>query len=1015
MVFTGDLVHAAGLDLHDDAYDFLLDRVSKVTGCSDERIFIAAGNHDLSWSGLEKFADEMRAWRSMFGQPDEMTRLNELYEVAAVDTAVAAKFANYLELERYLDGGGRRSTRRMSNSFVTVYHLDALNIDMVIFNTSIFSTGGHRGFAKDERNLAVPEYAVIEAVKCLTPGSLRIFVTHHPFAMLSEPSARYLENEITKHANIHLFGHMHDPQPKKIVGLTGEVLSDQAGALFVSRKTYYSGYALITYDRSNGNSETLVRSYFKERNEFDEGIDVIEEGRWWSSNQARSHFRRIAVPVDDIAFRAHLAGLALDGLKAREDAVGGEGDLHFRFVPPPMRLTFIQDVTGEGKSEIETSVSIDDMVISDTNFIVYAKPEYGRTTLLKEMRYRLLANASKVRFPRLPVFLDFADITSNAENLLRKARAGAEATPPQNDVESLLKLGHACVLVDDVNFSDVARMRVLRAFVERFPKARYALSSPQSSATKVGAFVDPQMPVRFEFVEIREFRRNDMRQLLAKEERCTDVEGWLDRLQNEFREINLPFTAANGTILIEILSEKYNFTPINRAVLMEQFVDSTLRKAAIEQSRRAIFDYTNKTDLLSYIASWMARNNDYVPLKESVRGEMKSYIDSKGLNAPLDSLLTEFLSARIFIDKTENRVSFRYRGVMEYFIALRMTTDVDFKDWILEESRYLIFINEILYYAGKLRNDAALLDLVAQRHSRIMTELAVEGGDGDLGQLDTIQLPLDKQNESVDTVAREFASPPLSQEERDAELEGNLPEDAEDRQEVSRPTVEEASDRVIFSLLLYSGLVKNMELVSDAQKRIHLSAIWKAWGLVLVTALRFAPRLARERRVRINGALYEVQAPQGMTDTVLLRNLMLRLPHVHIRMISGALGTEKLERQLTEATTEERGEAKIIDLMRVGLIADLRLASTPEAVKLLALKLRGNTYLLWSLIVHVSELRRLNRVKEEHFRKLEEPLAGAIANLKGGSRKQRDEEKRRQINRLAKDRLVLTIEREQDP
>jgi hypothetical protein len=59
----------------------------------------------------------------------------------------------------------------------------------------------------------------------------------------------------------------------------------------------------------------------------------------------------------------------------------------------------------------------------------------------------------------------------------------------------------------------------------------------------------------------------------------------LDRLQGEFKEINLPFTAANGTILIEILSEKYNFTPINRSVLMEQFVDSTLRKAAVEQKQ----------------------------------------------------------------------------------------------------------------------------------------------------------------------------------------------------------------------------------------------------------------------------------------------------------------------------------------------------------------------------------------------------------------------------------------------
>jgi hypothetical protein len=175
--------------------------------------------------------------------------------------------------------------------------------------------------SNETSNLAVPEYAVMKAVNALTTGSLRIFVTHHPLGMLSEQTARYLEGEISKHANVHLFGHMHDPQPKKIIGLKGAVLSDQAGALFVARKDYYDGYTLITLDRSIDQAEILVRSYYKDRNEFDEGVDVIEGGRWWSSQNAREHFRKIAAPVHDAKFRAHLSGPALTGLRARELAV----------------------------------------------------------------------------------------------------------------------------------------------------------------------------------------------------------------------------------------------------------------------------------------------------------------------------------------------------------------------------------------------------------------------------------------------------------------------------------------------------------------------------------------------------------------------------------------------------------------------------------------------------------------------------------------------------------------------
>lgn len=1014
VMFTGDLVHAAGIDGHDDAYDFLLDRVSKATGCSDERIFIAPGNHDLSWTGLQRFGDDTRAWRAILGTDEETSRFNELHEAKAFDAAVADKFSNYLDLESYLSTGSRQNARRLTNAFVTVDHVDSLDVDIVTFNTAVLSTGGHKAYDRDERNLVVPEYAVMDAVGALNPSSLRIFVTHHPLAHLSEQSARYLEGEIAKHAHVHLFGHMHDPQPRSVSGLRGNVLSDQAGAIFTQRKKYYNGYALITLDRESGHSETLLRSYFADRDEFDEGTDVIKEGRWWPSQAAREHFRKIATPVDQIAFREYLSSHALSALVEREQKSEGESDTHERFVAPPLRRTFIQESTGdETKIQVETQIRFQDVVDGDTNLIFYARAEYGRTTLLKELRFRLLSEARSVGFPRIPVLIDFSDIGSNADNMLRKAKGGCEATPAGNDLESLLKLGHACVMIDDVIFNDGRRMKIVRDFVERYPKARYVISSPQYSATKMGASVDPELPVRFEFVEVLELRRNDMRQLLKNDDRCTDVEGWLDRLQDEFREINLPFTAANGSILIEILAEKYNFTPINRSVLMEQFVDSTLRKAAIEQSRRETFDYTNKTSLLSSIAAWMARNDNYVPSREAVRSEMRDFIDNIGLNVPLDDLLGEFLAAKIFIDRSDDRISFRYRGVLEYFIALQMTMDAAFKEWVLAEERYLRYVNEIQYYAGKLRNDAGLVDLIAERHKTLMSDTMTGFETLDLNQLDSIVLPADEED-TISVLEREIASPPLSQAEKDAELETEFPKDAEDRQEVFRPRIQEGGDKFLLSLFLYSGLIKNMEMIADGIKRRHLSEIWRGWSILLIASLRLAPRLAKERRIRINGALYEVQAPHGMSDTTLLRKMMLMLPHVHVKLLSGALGTDKLERQLSEPSSENDVEPKIYDFFRTSLIADLKLPSTPKAASALTNRFRHNQYLLWSFVVHLGELRRLDRVRKEHYAKLEAPIAEAIANLRGKLGADQRKEVSKQLARLAKERLMLTMKKDRD-
>ena len=553
ILFTGDLVQAASIDPHDEAYDFFIEKVSKATGTSDDRIFLTPGNHDLSRSVTEAASDRHREWRGDLGKSDEMTVLNRRFEAGEYDGLVKGKFEAFDNLEIYLRGDDHEQGRVMENAFVRVDRVDALNMDIVTFNTAVLSTGGSDKFDGDERNLAVPEYAVMEAVKALTPGSLRIFTTHHPLSSLSEASSRYLEDQIAEHAHYHLFGHMHDPKPRSVSALRGEVFTDQAGAIFTARREYYNGYSLITIDRATEHTEVLIRSYYKERNEFDEGTDIHEGGRWYKNNEARQHFRKIAAPVNFDRFRFHLGGEFKARLDEDNAAPGGDAELHQRFVEPPLMKTSIIDAkTTDAPAEIQVPVMFDDLVGNSRNAIIYARPEYGRTSLLRELRHRMVRDIEDTEFPRLPIIIDFSQVAQNVSRVLGLVRGSAAPLPEGQDAEGLLKLGHICVMIDDVHFEDNKRMRILRDFVKAYPKPRYILSSNWDAVYRFGAKVNPEMPVRFDFIELQELKRRNMRQLITKFENCDDVEGWLDRLQDQFREINLPFTAANGTILLEI-------------------------------------------------------------------------------------------------------------------------------------------------------------------------------------------------------------------------------------------------------------------------------------------------------------------------------------------------------------------------------------------------------------------------------------------------------------------------------
>jgi len=1004
VIFSGDLVNWGGVDSHADAYDFLLARVAGATGCSDERTFIAPGNHDLSQAAVTTAKAIHEEWRGAANDTDAM---NSWFEKNAFDDISQAKFGAYFELERYMSEGSLRHR----NQFVSVYRIDALNIDVVVVNTAMLSVGGHKDFPKDEGLLAVPEYALLDAASALTVGSYRIYVTHHPFEMLSETGARLLRRSIEENANVHLFGHMHDPESRNTVGFKGQLFSDQAGAVFTQRTKAYIGYSLISVDRQTNYYETHLRTYFDDRKAFDEARDVLPNGKFHSSQEASQFWRTVATPVDDRAFRVHLAGSALNALRAEMEENGADWEAHERFVSPPLKRTFVQTAASdEVKSTVESPVVFDDFVDDEGNAIIYASAEYGRTTVLKELAFRMLSDAETVRFPRLPIMVDFADVKQNVSNLFRVVRGRAPEAPEGIDVASLLKLGHACLLFDDVHFADLRRMQILRDFVKTYPKARYVFSAPKSSAAPFGAHVNPEMPIHFDFVELCVLRRRDMRQLVVKFNGCRDVDVVLDRLQSEFQEINLPFTAANGSILMSIYEVQSGFRPINRSVLIEQFIDTTLKKAALEQSRRETFDYANKTALLAHVAGWMAKQNDYTPTFQEVTSVMKAYLDRLGLNAPLTDLMAEFFQARIFVTKPDDRLSFRYRAVLEYFIALQMSVDQMFKTWVMDEDRYLQFVNEIQYYAGKLRNDADVLDEIGRRFEAVIVEVEGEGKPFDPHQLETIRLP-GKDGELANDLLEQHLEKPLTEEERDEELETELPQDVEKRQEVFRPEIKDPGQKLLVALVLYSGVLKNMELVDDDRKRRHLAALWRGWSVFWLLSLMIVPEIARHRRFRINGVLYELKAPHGMSDAELARIMSLQMPTNIGQMVAANLGTEKLERQLVEPRLDDTTDPLAFEFLRTALVADLKLAATPGSIKSALDRFRPSPYLSEALVWKVAELRRMDRIAQPHLDAIRAPVAGALADLRGGSKKDRENEKQRQLRRFDQEKLMFKMKR----
>ena len=76
--------------------------------------------------------------------------------------------------------------------------------------------------------------------------------------------------------------------------------------------------------------------------------------------------------------------------------------------------------------------------------------------------------------------------------------------------------------------------------------------------------------------------------------------------------------------------------------------------------------------------------------------------------------------------------------------------------------------------------------------------------------------------------------------------------------------------------------------------------------------------------------------------------------------------------------------------------------------------LKDSKYLLEAMISHLVDLRRMNVLRDGELKKIEEPLALAFANLRGGSHSDKVNEKRRQLARLGRERLMIEVKRARD-
>jgi len=1007
-LFSGDVSNTGDEEHFVCALGQLL-RILESAGLDESRLIVCPGNHDAdrrvvgpNLTALQSFRNSARkreGANALLNDPDFLKYTSSTFNCFK---SLAEEFSRDAIVHR--------------DVFCTVYFLRSASI--VAINTALLTSTGLSEGLDDRGALAFPEATLVRAIKECPQGVPIIVMGHHPLEFFNDVHSSMLLRIFSEHAVAYFCGHLHDPVPKAVRSLNGNLFISQGGALY-EQSQYWNGYVTISADLERGYFKGTFRRWWEPRREFSCAEDIADNGIFYSSEEAARHWTNLPAPLNKSALEAWRTTVLFPIILKEYNECLTSLRLEDVFVQPEFErdVIFRKETDEKIGSQIE-AVTFEKLLNENYNCVISSPKETGKTTVLKQLALSLARREISDPKASIPVLVNFGSFRHHRTSIETLVKQRLPSLPPGSTALGLLEKGLVTLLIDEVDFRSIERRDGMLTFFATYPKCRYILTS--STTFVESAALQPEISPVVPFVRVR-MRSMRPRQLLALIENHgtrdpLKADQLLERVTRDASALNVPLTAVTSTFFIQIFREQPDDTPINQAALVERYIEMLLQKFAPRELLPATFNFKNKVDLLSVIAEHMARLRKYDVEQNEFLGLILLYLREYGLKFKASDILRYLIESKVLECDGDN-VRFRLRIFFEFFLATRMREDSVFREFVFSEENYLSYPNEISFYSAITLRDKQRIDEIYQRFLTIGARVSQNAADGSplVRYLETVEEP-DPTATEDDLLAmqEQIRSPMQAVEDRRALLEGEGAEVVEaNSQEVIRPKFVADEDIWLAQLVLLSTMLKHMELISDQDKRRMLSGVLDGWLRFTANSLGIVGTLAKERRVVFNGVTYISLLGEDLTVGEVARRITLTMPIAVAKLASLFLGTEKLQLQLEEGLGTE-AEPVSRQFFRFAILSDLMVDNLAESAEKVEKSIRGYRYLTHVFSRKLYEVAVRYRLPDKQLARIRSMVGDLITNLSGVTPKESNNKKVRILRGLERQRLIAYV-RKSDP
>jgi hypothetical protein len=874
IIFSGDLTWSGSKAEFAQAQELLLYPLQALTGCSREQIVLVPGNHDVCRCLIDEYAETgwAQATQTREGAMGLMDNEQALARATERLASWHAFVEAYYEDTDVLDIGSLARAHRLE--------IQGTQVGIAALNSAWRASG-----PLDKGRLLIGERQLLPALEAIDGLDMPLVAVHHPLDWLALFDLDATRAEFASRGVMVLSGHEHLSEPMSVNTAGGQVVHSRAGSLF-SSLGYNNGYSLVDVAPRDGESDFVLRTWWPDRREWDEGGDRAHRGRvqlpWPSAPRGELGVRlRYSTVVETLSDAVQVRSVLADRLV-------GEIPFDELIVPPrflPSRY-----------SEASAAVSVDpdkrleriDPVgqLSEKHVVVVAgEPEAGVSTSL----YWILKQYFDRDTLRAPMMMRF-DRRFDQRLLERSAVRSLRTYGVDVSRETLPPL---LVALDDVKPEATGALDRLIALISQRPTDFFALGCADENYESVAKALD-EAGIDYSTAFVAPFGRRELRDLLER----TSQEGTLlDRVMTIVGREGLPRSPFVLSALVAVLVEQGEASSLNESGVLGGYVDLLLSDALVDLVKVGM-DKRRREYLLARLAVRLTESESGTLARLDAEEYLADYFRAQGwLTASPGRVIDSLISRRI-LSSEDDMIGFRHPALFSFFKGAAYGDDGEFAASLRSEP--LANAAALRHAAGLRRNDSELLAFTTD-----LVEGIIRDAGGPQSERYVSKLLLDPS--STLELELDTTVPTFTEREWDEHAD-HLADVRAGRPQATTPENRDGRE-IGQAASLLSQVLRNTELSTELhlkQRALRTATMaWVATGARILAHLAQADA-AREMLGRFGVHQEELESSEAETLLPLLDELIRRMVIVMLAAgMADQIASRHMEAVVQEAVADE--------------------------------------------------------------------------------------------------------------